>query len=102
MAAEAENGRPQPAVTLELSLPEAQALRNWLLKPAADGTTTLDDATVKAAQVKLTAALDHIEGVAAIRQELEQAGFPSTQLSDEQVVALGKRISETSRRLTHA
>ena len=93
------NGRPDstPAdskLTMELSVAEAQALRNWLLKPAADGSSTMDDAVLKPVMDKLCHELDYREGVAAIRHELEQAGLATARLTDEQVAALGAKISE--------
>jgi hypothetical protein len=92
------NGRPDstPAdsrLTMELSVAEAQALRNWLLKPAADGSSTMDDAVLKPVMDKLCHELDYREGVAAIRHELEQAGLATARLTDEQVAALGSKIS---------
>jgi len=33
-------------LTLDLALSEAEALRTWLMKPAKDGTTSLDDPLV--------------------------------------------------------
>lgn len=33
----------EPTLTLDLALSEAEALRTWLLKPAQDWTTSLDD-----------------------------------------------------------
>ena len=45
--------------------------------------------------VKLGAQLDFIEGVSRVREELEQAGFATDNLSDEQVADLGRRIAES-------
>jgi hypothetical protein len=45
--------------------------------------------------VKLGAKLDYIQGVQTVRDELEQAGFATDQLSDEQVGDLGRRIAES-------
>src|SRR5436305_481020 len=39
-------------IELDLSLDEANALRAWLLKPAADGSTALDDSRVNASLKK--------------------------------------------------
>jgi hypothetical protein len=93
---EASNGRPEAgdSITLELSVVEATALRNWLLKPAADGSSTMDDETLNPVMSQLAHELDFREGVAAIRQELEQAGLATARLSDEQVAQLGRRIGE--------
>jgi hypothetical protein len=82
-------------VTLELSLAEAEAVKSWLLKPAADGSAAIDDENTKSVMVKLGAKLDFIEGVARVRSELEGAGFPTDALTDEQVAELGRRIAES-------
>ena len=83
-------------VVMELSLQEAQSLRDWLLRPLADGTTGLDEPGVKGAMAKLTAELDFVEAVASVRMELEQAGLTARALTDAQVAQLGRRISSTS------
>jgi hypothetical protein len=99
---DATNGRPEAtsgdSVTLELSVVEAQALRTWLLKPAADGSSTMDDEVLKPVMAKLGHELDYREGVHAVRQELEQAGLATANLSDEQVAVLGRRISDAKLR----
>jgi hypothetical protein len=46
--------------------------------------------------VKLGAKLDYIQGVQRVREELEQAGFPTEQMSDNDVADLGKRIADSS------
>jgi hypothetical protein len=79
---------------MELTVAEAQALRNWLLKPAADGSSTMDDEVLKPVMDRLCHELDHRESVAAVRHELEQAGLATARLTDEQVAALSTRISE--------
>jgi len=83
-------------VTLDLSLTEAEALHTWLLKPAADGTTSLDDALVSGVLTKLGRAVDTIQATANVRRELEQAGLEVAHLSDEQVRDLGRRVSEAA------
>jgi hypothetical protein len=98
MSIEVTNGLPEGVdhtVTLELTFAEAEAVKSWLLKPAADGSAAIDDENAKSAMVKLGAMLDYIEGVARVRDELEQAGFPTDNLSDEQVADLGRRIAES-------
>jgi DNA photolyase-like FAD binding protein/DNA photolyase len=98
MSIEATNGLPEgldQTVTLELSLAEAEAVKSWLLKPAADGSAAIDDENAKSVMVKLGAKLDFIEGVARVRDELEAAGFPTDTLTDEQVAELGRRIAES-------
>jgi hypothetical protein len=88
----------ETTMALELTLHEAAALRQWLLKPAGDGTTALDDALVDAALKKLGSALDRMEAVASVRVELEDVGFDASALSDEQIADLGRRISQASHR----
>jgi hypothetical protein len=85
----------RPMVTLELTLAEGEAMKSWLLKPAADGSAAIDDENAKSVMVKLGAQLDFIEGVSRVREELEQAGFATDNLSDEQVADLGRRIAES-------
>ncbi len=98
MSIEVTNGLPEGLdhmVALELTLAEAEAVKSWLLKPSADGSAAIDDENAKSAMVKLGASLDFIEGVSQVRDELEQAGFPTDSLSDEQVADLGRRIAES-------
>ena len=83
-------------VVMELSLQEAQSLRDWLMRPLADGSTGLDEPGVKGTMAKLTAELDFVEAVASVRMELEQAGLTARALTDAQVAQLGRRISSTS------
>ena len=85
-------------IVLELSLDEASALRAWLLKPAADGSTALDDSMVNAALKKLAGAIDKIEAVGEVRRELEEAGFDTTGMDDEQLAELGRKIGHASSR----
>ncbi len=85
-------------IELELSLDEANALRAWLLKPAADGSTALDDSFVNAALKKLAGTIDKIEAVGEVRRELEEAGFDTTGMGDDQVAELGRKIGQASTR----
>src|SRR3954454_12536198 len=85
-------------VNLELTLSEAGALRAWLLQPAGDGSTALADALVNAAMKKLNGARDRLEVLAHIRGELEEAGFPTGDLDDQQVAELGRKIGQVSQR----
>ena len=68
MSIEVTNGLPEGldhnTVMLELTLAEAEAVKSWLLKPAADGSAAIDDENAKSVMVKLGAKLDFIEGVA--------------------------------------
>ena len=89
---------PERIVELELSLSEANALRSWLLKPAADGSTALDDSLVNAVMKKLSSAIDKLEAVDEIRRELEAAGFATDDMDDEQVADLGRKIGQATTR----
>jgi hypothetical protein len=88
----------EATVPLELDMAEAGALRAWLLKPAGDGSTALDDVFVNAALKKLSSALDRIEAVAGVRRELEEAGFATAEMTDEEVAELGRKIGQVSQR----
>jgi hypothetical protein len=85
-------------IVLELTLNEASALRAWLLKPAADGSTALDDALVNTSLKKLSSQIDKIEAVGEIRRELEEAGFDTAGMEDELVAELGRKIGQASSR----
>lgn len=92
------NGLPESTdhgVSLELTLAEAEAVKFWLLKPSADGSAAIDDENAKSVMVKLGAKLDFIQGVQQVRDELEQSGFATESMSDEQVADLGRRIAES-------
>ena len=87
---------PDPRIGLELELPEAEALRAWLLKAAADGATSLDDPLVSRVLSKLGLEVDYARSAVNVRQELVQAGFSVNHLSDEQLRELGSRIAEAA------
>ena len=82
-------------VTLELTLREAEAIKSWLLKPCADGSAAIDDASAKSAMVQLGSKLDFINGVTRVREELVRAGLMTDGLSDDQVAELGRRIADS-------
>ena len=90
-----ETGKPGGGgpITLELTFEEAEALSRWLVKPAQDGGTAIDDAAVKPAVMKLRAIVEREQAVRNVRRELEQAGIQTAHLTDQQVVQLGRRIS---------
>jgi hypothetical protein len=87
---------PEPIITVELSLTEAQALRAWLLKPTKDGATSLEDPLVSHVLSNLARAVDNVQAVVNVRRELEQAGLDVAHLSDEQVRELGRKVSEAT------
>lgn len=86
----------EPRIALDLSFAEAEALRAWLLRAAADGATSLDDPLVSETLSKLGHALDDLYTIINIRRELEHAGLDIAHLSDEQVRDLGRRVSEAA------
>ena len=83
-------------LSLELSLPEAQALKAWLLSSTSDGMPAIEDDGVKPVLVKLGGALDVAEAVVSVRAELDRMGFQSDHLSDEEILDFGRRLSSTS------
>jgi hypothetical protein len=87
----------EPTIALELGLSEGEALRAWLLKPAKDGTTSLDDPLVSRALTKLGRELDGVLATANVRRELEEAGLATDHFSDDQVRELGRRVAEAAR-----
>ncbi len=86
----------EPTLALELSLGEAEALRSWLLKPAQDGTTSLDDPLVSHTLSRLGLAVDTALATVNVRRELTEAGLEIDHLSDEQVRELGRRVAEAA------
>ena len=86
----------EPTLALELRLSEAEALRSWLLKPAQDGTTSLDDPLVSHTLSKLGLAVDTALATVNVRRELKEAGLEIDHLSDEQVRELGRRVADAA------
>ncbi len=87
---------PDPKLSLGLRLGEAEALRTWLLKPAGDGTTSLDDPLVSRVLAELGRTVDAVRATVNVRHELEQAGLGVDHLSDDEVRELGRRVTEAS------
>jgi hypothetical protein len=83
-------------IVLDLGLDEAEALRAWLLKPAQDGTTSLDDPLVSRTLARLGQAVDSTLATVNVRRELVAAGLGAEHLSDDQVRDLGRRVAEAS------
>ena len=83
-------------LSLDLALSEAEALRTWLLRPAKDGTTSLDDPLVSRTLTKLGTAIDTVLATVNVRHELQQAGLAIDHLSDEQVCELGRRVAHAA------
>jgi nucleoside-triphosphatase THEP1 len=53
---------------------------------------------VNASLKKLAGAIDKIEAVGEIRRELEEAGFETAGMADDQVAELGRKIGYASSR----
>ena len=86
-----------PPIQLDLELNVADALHQWLLKATSEGVAALDDPLVSEALKKLSRSLDYIHTVATVRDELEQAGFDTQGMSDDEVADLTRRIREANR-----
>jgi ketosteroid isomerase-like protein len=86
-------------ITLTFTFDEAEAINRWMLKPGQDGSIAADDAAVHPGLLKIRSAVEHVQGILAVRHELEQAGVPTQHLSDQQVAQLGRRISQAAPRL---
>lgn len=86
----------EPSIELDLSLQEAEALRDWLLRAAVDGSTSLDDPLVSVTLTKLGRAVDAVQAIENVRRALEHAGLNVGQLSDDEVRDLGRRVSEAA------
>jgi hypothetical protein len=87
---------PDPKIGIELELPEAEALRAWLLKATADGATSLDEPLVSRVLSRLGLEVDSARSAVNVRRELVQAGFSVNHLSDEELRELGSRIAGAS------
>jgi hypothetical protein len=86
-----------PTIELDLPLNEAEALRAWLLKPANDGSTSLDDPLVSRVLTKLGQEVDAVHATVKVRRELEDAGLAVDHLSDEQMRGLARRVAAAAR-----
>jgi hypothetical protein len=89
-------GPADVSIKLELSVEEADALRQWLLKSTVEGASALDEPLVSASLKELSHSLDFIHTVVTVREELQAAGFDTDGLSDEQVADLARRIREVN------
>ena len=75
MPVETKNGQPESAeitLTLELTLDEGEALKAWLLKPAADGSAAIDVANAKSVMVQLGQQLRPHDGPMAGHQRVRE------------------------------
>jgi hypothetical protein len=87
----------EPTITLDLELSECEALRAWLLKPANDGSTSLDDPLVSRVLARLGHEVDSVTASVNVRRELVDAGVSVEHLSDEQMRDLARRIAQAAR-----
>src|SRR5262249_35719269 len=88
---------PEQTITLALAISEAEALRTWLLKPANDGSTSLDDPLVSRVLTKLGQEVDAVLATANVRRELEDVGIAADPLTDEQMLGLARRVADAAR-----
>jgi hypothetical protein len=89
-------------VELALTLEEARGLMelasSTLLAASENGAEAPGGVGAKSAVTKLRESLEEIQKIAAVRAELEQAGFHTQHLSDDEVADLGRRIAEIPQR----
>jgi hypothetical protein len=82
---------PSTSISLEFTLEELEELA-----ALAPGVEQGADERVRSALHKLLASLESGRAVSAVRKQLSESGFDTSHMSDEQVVALGRRISQTA------
>lgn len=80
--------------TLEQTRVLVDLAQRGLVAAAHEGGAPGGAPAAKAALAQLTSALNEAEGIASVREELEQAGIQTEHLTDAQVANLGRRIAE--------
>jgi len=80
--------------TLEQTRVLVDLAQRGLVAAAHEGGAPGGAPAAKAALAQLTSALHEAEGIASVRDELEQAGIQTEHLTDAQVANLGRRIAE--------
>src|SRR5437763_9273643 len=80
--------------TLEQTRVLVDLAQRGIVSAAHEGGAPGGAPAAKAALAQLTSALSEAEGVASVREELEQAGVQTDHLTDAQVANLGRRIAE--------
>jgi hypothetical protein len=89
-------------IALSFTLDEARVLRTvaqrGMLATGAEGAPSGQPQQAKAALDKLGAAVEEAEVVRFVRDELEQAGFETSRLSNAQVSSLARRLADVPRR----
>lgn len=88
---------PDSEITLQLTLGQAEAVREWLFKATVNGATCLDEPLVNQVVSELGQLVDSIHATARVRRELGDAGLDVRHLSDQEVQALARRVSEAAR-----
>jgi hypothetical protein len=89
-----ERNGDERMLELELTLPEAEALKSWVAKPGSDGSSAMDDPAANGALAKLMRAIDHARSIDVVREALEGAGLPTARLSDAEILVLRERIAK--------
>lgn len=82
---------PSGSIKLELTLEELEELAQ--LAPRVEQGA---DERVRSALHKLHSSLEGVRATGKVRRQLAEAGFDTSHMSDGQVIALGRRISQTS------
>ena len=85
-----------PTIWIEFALSESEALYDWLMKPANDGSTALDDPLISKALAKMRDATASVRTALNLRRELSEAGLAAEHLSDEQLRDLAQRLAQTA------
>ncbi len=87
---------PDPVLWVGLSLSEAEGLYGWLMKPANDGSTALDDPLLSRALTKMREATDSVRTALKLRSDLQEAGLASDHLSDDQLRELAQKLAQSA------
>jgi hypothetical protein len=87
---------PEPVLCVGLTLSEAEGLYGWLMKPANDGSTALDDQLVSRAVAKMREAIDSLRTAIKLRRDLQEAGLASDHLTDEQLRELAQKLAQSA------
>jgi hypothetical protein len=90
---QAETDGRHDDLTLTFTLEELVSLEEWLKRPADDGSLAAYDSDVWPGLMKIRSAVQHAQAIAEIRRELAEANGGGIELSDDQLVELGRRIA---------
>ncbi|HEX4466142.1 MAG TPA: hypothetical protein VH025_03055 [Solirubrobacteraceae bacterium] len=86
----------EPTLSVEFGLAEAEALYGWLMKPANDGSTAIEDPLVSRSLAKIRDATDVVRAAVNIRVQLQEVGLAAEHLSDEDLRELAGRLSQAA------